>query len=124
MAQEVAHSFGLDHELLASDPMTYLDYAGERTFQDTMAFCGEYGGRMCGISGSVCRTKQNSVDLLMERVGPRPGGTPPGGGSNSNPDDLESGVIGGCNAGSSGGGAGAVLLVTLAILSMRRRRKS
>ena len=26
MAQEIAHSFGLDHELLAEDPMTYLPY--------------------------------------------------------------------------------------------------
>ena len=33
MAQEVAHSYGLDHEMLASDPMTYLDYNGNRSVQ-------------------------------------------------------------------------------------------
>jgi hypothetical protein len=33
MAQEVAHSYGLDHELLASDPMTYLAYNGNRAFR-------------------------------------------------------------------------------------------
>jgi hypothetical protein len=45
MAQEIAHSFGLDHEMLPSDPMTYLDYDGERTFKDEMASCGEFAGR-------------------------------------------------------------------------------
>src|SRR5207237_5849116 len=36
MAQEIAHSYGLDHELLASDPMTYLGYQGNRAFQDRL----------------------------------------------------------------------------------------
>jgi MYXO-CTERM domain-containing protein len=69
MAQEVAHSYGLDHELLASDPMTYLAYNGNRAFQDTIASCGEYQQRQCGIGGSVCRQNQNSVQLLLARVG-------------------------------------------------------
>ena len=69
MAQEVAHSYGLDHQLTASDPMTYLDYTGNRSFQDTMAQCGEYTARSCGINGSVCRSGQNSVTLLKERLG-------------------------------------------------------
>jgi MYXO-CTERM domain-containing protein len=69
MAQEVAHSYGLDHELLASDPMTYLQYNGNRAFQDQTASCGEYQQRQCGINGSVCRANQNSVQLLLARVG-------------------------------------------------------
>lgn len=71
MAQEVAHSYGLDHELLASDPMTYLPYTGNRSFQDTAAQCGEDAGapRQCGINGNVCRPTQNSVQLLRERLG-------------------------------------------------------
>jgi RNase P/RNase MRP subunit p29 len=71
MAQEVAHSYGLDHQLLASDPMTYLDYTGNRSFQDTSAQCGESSSapRQCGINGNVCRANQNSVALLTERVG-------------------------------------------------------
>ena len=69
MAQEVAHSYGLDHELLASDPMTYLQYNGNRAFQDQDASCGEYQARQCGINGSVCRASQNSVQLLLARVG-------------------------------------------------------
>ncbi|HSD88702.1 MAG TPA: Ig-like domain-containing protein [Kofleriaceae bacterium] len=69
MAQEVAHSFGLDHEYLASDPMTYLDYTGNRAFQDQTSQCGEYAARTCGINGSTCRNGQNSVALLKERLG-------------------------------------------------------
>jgi hypothetical protein len=69
MAQEVAHSYGLDHQLLASDPMTYLDYTGNRAFKDQTVQCGEYSARQCGINGSVCRQNQNSVSLLKERLG-------------------------------------------------------
>ena len=69
MSQEIAHSYGLDHELLAADPMTYLSYAGGRTFQDEDASCGESAARPCGISGTTCRTTQNSVALLRARVG-------------------------------------------------------
>jgi MYXO-CTERM domain-containing protein len=69
MAQEVAHSYGLDHELLASDPMTYLNYNGNRAFQDQAASCGESTARVCGINGSNCRANQNSVALLKERLG-------------------------------------------------------
>lgn len=69
-AQEIAHSFGLDHELLASDPMTYLNYNGNRSFKNQTASCGEDVARQCGIGGSVCRPNQNSVQLLTERLGP------------------------------------------------------
>jgi uncharacterized protein (TIGR03382 family) len=69
MSQEVAHSYGLDHELLASDPMTYLQYNGDREFRDQTVSCGEYSARQCGIDGSVCRANQNSVQLLMQRAG-------------------------------------------------------
>src|SRR5574338_596648 len=61
MAQEIAHSYGLDHELLASDPMTYLDYNGNRSFKNQVASCGEDTQRPCGINGSTCRANQNSV---------------------------------------------------------------
>jgi uncharacterized protein (TIGR03382 family) len=74
MAQEVAHAYGLDHELLASDPMTYLDYNGNRAFQNQTASCGEDVQRPCGINGSVCRPNQNSVTLLTERLGRKVGG--------------------------------------------------
>jgi uncharacterized protein (TIGR03382 family) len=69
MAQEVAHSYGLDHELLASDPMTYLNYNGNRSFQNQTVSCGEDTTRPCGINGSTCRANQNSVQLLLARLG-------------------------------------------------------
>jgi hypothetical protein len=78
-SQEVAHSFGLDHELEASDPMTYLSYNGNRRFSDQAVNCGEDSPRNCGlpqvsqpcsdlgVPGST--TKQNSHRLLLERIG-------------------------------------------------------
>jgi hypothetical protein len=68
-AQEVAHSYGLDHVLLAADLMTYLPYEGRRWFQNMNASCGEDKARPCGLNGSTCRQTQNSVSLLIERVG-------------------------------------------------------
>jgi MYXO-CTERM domain-containing protein len=49
--------------------MTYLQYNGNRAFQDQDVSCGEYQSRQCGINGSVCRATQNSVQLLLARVG-------------------------------------------------------
>lgn len=74
MAQEVAHSYGLDHELLASDPMTYLQYNGNRSFKNQQVSCGEDVTRPCGINGNTCRANQNSVQLLTDRLGT--GGNP------------------------------------------------
>ncbi len=70
-AQEIAHSFGLDHEYLASDPMTYLNYNGLKRFQNVDAQCGEYAPRTCGLpdTGVVCSQRQNSVAMLNARIG-------------------------------------------------------
>ncbi len=68
-AQEVAHSYGLDHVLLPSDPMTYQPYDRRRWFQNQDASCGEDNARPCGLNGSTCRPKQNSVAMLISRVG-------------------------------------------------------
>jgi MYXO-CTERM domain-containing protein len=64
-AQEIAHSFGLDHERLCADPMTYLTGCGNKSFQNTAAPCGEYTNRPCMCGGST----QNSVALLDQRLG-------------------------------------------------------
>ncbi|MBA2540138.1 MAG: hypothetical protein H0V17_10925 [Deltaproteobacteria bacterium] len=69
VAQEVGHSYGLDHELEPSDPMTYLSFAGERTFQDKTVECGETSARPCGVGGSTCRANQNSFRILLDRFG-------------------------------------------------------
>ena len=116
MAQEIAHSYGLDHQLLAEDPMSYLDYPGERTFQDDEAICGEFEARPCGIGGSICRATQNSVELLTQRLGAR--GTNAGNTDHDQDTTPDPGVAGGgCSA---GGGAG--LALALSLLGLRRRR--
>lgn len=63
-AQEIAHSFGLDHEYLCEDPMTYLGGCGAKSFQDIDAQCGEGSPRPC-----ECSATQNSVQMLTQRIG-------------------------------------------------------
>jgi uncharacterized protein (TIGR03382 family) len=90
--------------------MTYLDYFGNREFQDEMASCGEFSDRACGINGTTCRQRQNSVALLEQRLGKR------------GPDEQDtagSGIFGGCTAG--GGTTG--LAMALAYLGAIRRRR-
>lgn len=120
MAQEIAHSYGLDHQMLASDPMTYLDYDGERTFKDKLVACGEFEARPCGVEGNVCRDKQNSVALLEQRLGRR--------GTTGAPDDSTGASstagpeVGGCS--SSGSAGGSLLWLGLALAIRRRVRRA
>lgn len=65
-AQEIAHSFGLDHEYLCQDPMTYLTNCGNKSFQDQDVSCGEYSARSCQCGGST----QNSYQMLLSILGP------------------------------------------------------
>ncbi len=69
MSQEIAHSYGLDHELLASEVMSQLSYAHARAFEDQDVACGETTARPCGIATAPCRATQNSVQLLRDRLG-------------------------------------------------------
>lgn len=73
VAQEVAHSFGLDHEYLCADPMTYLTGCGNKKFQNKAAQCSDAFGDpsptcLCG------QTSQNSVSMLTARIGAKTGG--------------------------------------------------
>lgn len=66
IAQETAHAFGLDHEYLCTDPMSYLrncDY--NKRFQDEDAACGEYDERECACGGAT----QNSYQTLLAHFG-------------------------------------------------------
>jgi hypothetical protein len=68
-AQEIAHAFGLDHEVICEDPMTYESGCHPKTFQDRDARCGEYQStpqRDCYCTGA----SQNSVQELITRLGP------------------------------------------------------
>lgn len=80
VAQEISHAFGLDHEFLCEDPMTYLSGCGDKSFQDVAASCGEYEPRECSCGG----TTQNSVQMMFELLGPSDGTVPP-----PPPDDRE-----------------------------------
>ena len=66
-AQETSHVFGLDHELLATDPMTYLSPPIKKPgFQNADAKCGEDQPRECWCGGPT----QNSAQYLMDTFGP------------------------------------------------------
>jgi uncharacterized protein (TIGR03382 family) len=72
VAQETAHSFGLDHEALAGDPMTYIGLGQLPTprhdFADQDAPCGAFSANDDGCS--CLGTTQNSYQQLLEIFGP------------------------------------------------------
>jgi hypothetical protein len=79
IAQEVAHTWGLDHEIEPSDPMTYASYDGRKQFQDEEIQCGEYPSPQyhhdCGDLGTfTCPgnlpSTQNSFQRITDRFGP------------------------------------------------------
>lgn len=88
-AQEVAHSFALDHVTDASDPLTYFNFNGRRRFKDAQVQCGSdcQGGQSpfgdtctgatqqlhgCACAGSVSTiltNTQNSVATIKALFG-------------------------------------------------------
>jgi MYXO-CTERM domain-containing protein len=65
-AQEIAHSFSLDHAMSCDDPMTYLEHCGTMAFRDRDAPCGEQQERACKCDRGPT---QNSYQMLLERAG-------------------------------------------------------
>jgi hypothetical protein len=66
-SQETSHVFGLDHEMEATDPMTYLSPPVKKPgFQNKAVSCGEYQNRACWCSNPT----QNSAQYLMDTFGP------------------------------------------------------
>jgi hypothetical protein len=73
VAQETAHSWGLDHKFDNKDPMTYLDSGPSRkAFQNMAGSCGEYQARTCQCGGS---TMNSFTEILQTFGGSTP--TPP-----------------------------------------------
>ena len=80
IAQETAHTFGLDHEYefvsskrsACNDPMTYrADCGGQKFFRNLDASCGEFGPARPGCGpANTCSTTQNSHSKLMTVLGP------------------------------------------------------
>ncbi len=67
-AQEVAHSFGLEHEYNAADPMTYLNGGPSmKRFQATDSACGEFSEVSCRCTG---QPTQNSYQHIIALFGP------------------------------------------------------
>jgi uncharacterized protein (TIGR03382 family) len=109
-AQEIAHTLGLDHEVLCSDPMTYLDSCGDKAFQDVDAPCGERDARDCACGGAT----QNSVEVLTRVLGHR--GDPIAAAPPASTD------AGGCSASPGAGLVPVGFALGLARLLRRRRR--
>ena len=90
-AQEIAHSFALDHATLPSDPMTYFKYMGRRHYKDAQIQCGsdcdphhrsplgvtctgdEFQFHPCACGGAQT---QNDVQVITTLFGDS-GATPP-----------------------------------------------
>jgi hypothetical protein len=89
IAQEIAHTWGLDHVADASDPMTYFPYSGMRQYKDNVQ-CGSdcqggqspFGLPCSGPSGQyhICMSSgtniQNDVQTILKLFGPF-GAAPP-----------------------------------------------
>jgi hypothetical protein len=65
VAQEASHIWGLDHELDAKDPMTYLDLGSSKRFQNSDPDCGEDTPRRCRCGGNT----QNSFRYMNNTFG-------------------------------------------------------
>lgn len=64
VAQESAHTFGMDHAFECSDPLTYLGGCGRKYFRNINAQCGEFAPRTCNCGGL-----QNSHLRLLDLFG-------------------------------------------------------
>jgi hypothetical protein len=108
VAQESAHAFGLEHEYLCEDPMTYLTGCGAKVFQDVDAPCGELAPRDCECGGPT----QNSFQVLTD-VFDGQGEDDTTGTGEVDPADPGATAAGGCSAAGGGGegiAAGALVL--------------
>lgn len=115
VAQESAHAFGLEHELMCDDPMTYLTGCGPKRFRDLDAPCGGYGARACECGGAT----QNSYRMLLAALGPAGQPTVESGESCEGEECSPPADAGCAVAGGRAAGAWALLL---ALLIVRRRR--
>ncbi|MDB4952908.1 MAG: putative aminopeptidase, partial [Myxococcales bacterium] len=80
VAQETAHSWGLDHKFDNRDPMTYLQTGpAMKTFQNQAGSCGEYNARTCSCTyAGTGSAMENSYALIQATFGSSaPDTTPP-----------------------------------------------
>jgi hypothetical protein len=68
IAMEVGHAYGLDHEYLCKDVMTYLTGCGAKSFVDADASCGERKKRACEGGGALQNSYRTLVNVLGARI--------------------------------------------------------
>jgi hypothetical protein len=64
IGMEVAHAYGLDHEYLCKDVMTYLQSCGKKTFVNADAACGEAKKRACEGGAPTQNSYRRLADVL------------------------------------------------------------
>lgn len=71
VAQETAHSWGLDHKFDKLDPMTYVENGPiKKVFQNQAGSCGEYSARACACTyPGTGANAMNSYALIMATFG-------------------------------------------------------
>jgi uncharacterized protein (TIGR03382 family) len=60
-AQEIGHSFGMDHSHNSADPMTYFNFVGRKYFQNSADQCGSDCSSGTGPMGNACSGTDNQV---------------------------------------------------------------
>jgi hypothetical protein len=68
-AQEIGHSFGMDHSHNAADPMTYFNYNLRRYFQNEADPCGSDCVNGTGPMGNACSGTDNQVHTCCVNEG-------------------------------------------------------
>jgi hypothetical protein len=76
ISQEAAHNFGLSHEMLATDAMTYIPMPSRKRFVDQTACVGTQGCCQPDWECACGNVEQNSFQRLRAVFG-EPGRTPP-----------------------------------------------
>lgn len=75
VAQETAHSWGLDHEILCNDALTYdFSSCGQRFFRNKASDCGEVGisgPRACVCGGTLQNTHAKILAVFGASTGPQ-----------------------------------------------------
>lgn len=71
-AQEIAHTWALDHTIVASDPLTYYSYtAGRRRFNNGVETCGSDCGPMSGLPIGQSPSGLQCTGPNVSNVGPQ-----------------------------------------------------
>ena len=72
-AQEIAHTWSLDHVVDASDPMTYFGYSGRRFYHDGVqcgSDCTNSAGQLCMAGTAGCHAPFNGATCTTAQTHP------------------------------------------------------